>query len=247
MNGQSPLRRLPHFGGYEMLRRTLLVLLVGAPVLARPAFAQSDLVAIDVLIEPDETMIASAQAWNARLREQVPDGFALDATHAPHITLLQTYVAADELDAVLASVGEASAGFDVAELRMKAIGLYDAPIGGQGVQGIVIEPSPELLAIQAAMIAAIAPFRRSGGGEGAFAPDPSGAAFQPALFEYVDTFIERLAGPHYNPHVSTGVGPRDWLDARAAEPFAGFEFGAKDIAVWRLGNFGTAAERLAGF
>ena len=43
-----------------MLRMALAAFLA-----ATPALAQSDLVAIDVLLEPDATMVAAAEAWNA--------------------------------------------------------------------------------------------------------------------------------------------------------------------------------------
>lgn len=57
----------------------------------------SDLTAIDVLVDPDEKTRDHARAWNARMRESVPDGFALDASHQPHITALQRYVRTAEL------------------------------------------------------------------------------------------------------------------------------------------------------
>lgn len=225
-----------------MLRLTFALLLAAAPTLA-----QSSLVAIDVLIEPDATMLTAAQEWNAHLREQTPDGFELDATHNPHITLLQAFVAADELDAVLAAVGGATAGLDIPGLRMKAIGLYHFPTGELGLQGIVIDPSPELLTVQAAMIAAVAPFQRTGGAQQAFVPDPTGTPFDPAMYQYVETFIPTRSGLNYNPHVTTGLAPLAWVEAREAEPFEPFDFGAKGIAVYQLGNFGTAAARLAAF
>ncbi len=218
-----------------MLRLALAIL-----VAATPALAQSDLIAIDVLLEPDATMLAAAQDWNTRLREQMPEGFELDATHTPHITLIQTYVAADDLDVVLAAIADATATLDITGLQMEATGLYNI----QGVQGIVIAPTPPLLSVQEAVIAAVAPFQKTQGDEAAFVPDPSGTAFDPFLFTYVDTFIPERTGPNYNPHVSTGVGPTDWLAAREAEPFEHFTFGATGIAVYQLGNFGTAAQRL---
>lgn len=41
------------------------------------------LIAINVLLDPDAATVERAQAVNARLRESYPDGFALDANHAP--------------------------------------------------------------------------------------------------------------------------------------------------------------------
>ena len=39
--------------------------------------------AIDILLEPDATMLKNAGAANARLRKSFPKGFALDETHQP--------------------------------------------------------------------------------------------------------------------------------------------------------------------
>ena len=60
------------------------------------------LIAIDILLEPDQTMIAKAHAVNARLRGNYPAGYELDATHAPHVTLLQRFVRVKDFDAVTA-------------------------------------------------------------------------------------------------------------------------------------------------
>jgi hypothetical protein len=47
----------------------------------------SELTAIDILIDSDDAAVKRAHRWNARMRESVQDGFELDATHQPHITV----------------------------------------------------------------------------------------------------------------------------------------------------------------
>ncbi|MGB8308181.1 MAG: hypothetical protein WCE36_30575, partial [Pseudolabrys sp.] len=42
---------------------------------------------------------------NARLLKAYPKGFPLDATHTPHITMLQRYVQTANLDKLYAAVG----------------------------------------------------------------------------------------------------------------------------------------------
>lgn len=216
-----------------------------AIALAVPALAQDKLIAIDVLLEPDKRMLEEAQTWNARLREQAPEGFSLDETHRPHITLLQQYVAEKDLDRVLAAVKALAASEDLGNMKLTANGLYHIPSGKIGLQGITIEPSAEILALQAKVIGVMAPFRQLGGGEAAFTPDPTGTLFDPFLFKYVETFVEKQAGDKFNPHVTTGTGPIKWVEAREQEPFASFEFGVDALAVYKLGNFGTAAKRLS--
>ena len=222
-------------------------LLAGAAALVAmtsfPALAEN-ITAIDVLIRPGPKMLSEAADWNARLREQSPEGFELDAEHAPHVTLVQQFVATEDIDEVLAAVAEVKTSFDVRALQMTATGLYHIPSGEIGLAGIVIEPSPDLLALQRAVIDAVQPFSRSGGDETAFVPDASGMPFDPFLFEYVETFVPGSVGERYNPHVTVGIAPLRWLEDQEKQPFQGFSFGADGIAVYQLGNFGTASRRL---
>jgi 2'-5' RNA ligase len=202
------------------------------------------LIAIDVLLEPGRRMLEAAEQWNKRLHEQMPKGFALDETHRPHITLLQQYVSEKDLDAVVATVKSLAASANLADMKLTANGLYHIPSGKIGLQGITIEPSEEILALQAKVIRAMAPFRKTGGGQAAFVPDPTGTPFDPFLFKYVDSFVEKQTGKNFNPHVTTGTAPLEWVKQREEEPFKSFEFGVDKLAVYQLGNFGTAAKRL---
>ena len=64
------------------------------------------LIAINVLLNPDTATVERARAVNARLREDYPHGFALDANHVPHITLLQRFVRTADLDKAANAVAE---------------------------------------------------------------------------------------------------------------------------------------------
>jgi hypothetical protein len=129
-------------------------------------------------------------------------------------------------------------------MQMKATGLYHIPSGKIGLAGIVIEPSHELIALQQAAVDAVTPFAKSGGEASAFSPDPTGAPFDPKLFKYVETFVPNQTGQKFNPHVTIGIAPLGWIEAREKETFNSFTFGGKAIAVYQLGNFGTASRRL---
>jgi hypothetical protein len=54
--------------------------------------AQSPVMAIDILLEPDATMIRHAQAANAGLLRNFPKGHFLDDEHKPHISVMGGYV-----------------------------------------------------------------------------------------------------------------------------------------------------------
>lgn len=101
------------------------------------------LIAIDILLEPDQTMIGKARSGNARLRENFPAGYELDALHAPHITLLQRFVRAKDIDAVTAALSTVLVAERPTDLRLNATG-YDYVIwGGHAVTVLVVERTPE--------------------------------------------------------------------------------------------------------
>ncbi len=78
--------------------------LTDANAVATSQTTDDKLIAIDILLEPDQAMIAKAGAINARLRGNYPGGYELDATHAPHVTMLQRFVRVKDFDAVTAAV-----------------------------------------------------------------------------------------------------------------------------------------------
>src|SRR4249920_1393006 len=62
--------------------------------------------AIDILLEPDATMVKHAEAANERLLKDFPKGFTLGKTHHPHISCLQRYVKTADLDKVYDAIGK---------------------------------------------------------------------------------------------------------------------------------------------
>lgn len=221
-----------------------LCLFLALTALSCTASARDDLIAIDVLLQPGPKMLQEAQNWNARMRQQRPEGFELDQEHVPHITLVQRFIAEADLPTVLSAVEQVRARFDVSQFALKATGLYHIPMDDIGLAGIVVEPSTELRDLQQAVVDAVEPYARAGGGESAFVPDKSGTPISPFLFEYVESFVPRQTGERFNPHVTVGTAPLHWLEEREKEPFPAFTFGAKGIATYQLGNYGTASRRL---
>ncbi len=206
--------------------------------------AQSEIIAIDVLLEPDATMVERAEANNARLLAAYAKGFALDAAHRPHITMLQAFVRTADLDKVYAAEEKVFAATDVSAMKLEAFKFYYAPTGATGVAGISAKPTPEILKLQADIIAAAKPFMVETGPIGAFTAPHDDPATDAAMIQYVSTFVPKMTGAHYNPHVSTGVAPKDYLDKMIAEPFESFTFAPAGAAVYQLGPFGTAARKL---
>jgi len=129
---------------YAKVLAALIVGLSGAMLgHATPSSAAdpSSLTAIDILLEPDATMLRHAQANNARLLKVFPKGFALDEAHRPHITLVQRFVRTADLDKIYAAAGKVIAGANVTRMKLEAFKYYYAPGKDIGVAGIVIRPT----------------------------------------------------------------------------------------------------------
>jgi len=206
--------------------------------------AQSPVTAIDILLEPDTTMLQHSADNNARLLKVFPKGFALDATHTPHITMIQRFVRTVDLNKVYAAAGQVLARTNVSGLKLEAFKYYYIPSGPIGLAGIVAKPTPELLKLQTDLIAAVAPFTVKTGDSSAFVTTPDDPVIDPALIGYVAAFVPKGSGANFNPHVTTGVAPKEYLDKMLAEPFEKFTFSPAGAAVYQLGQFGTAAKKL---
>jgi phosphoserine phosphatase/2'-5' RNA ligase len=206
----------------------------------------SEVTAIDILLNPDQTMLDHAGADNARLRADYPKGFALDADHAPHITVVQAFVRTSELKKVYAAVAKVSKDENPTTWELKATGYYDIPTGNLGLAGIVIEPTQDLIRLQQKLLDAIAPYTSDKVTDAAFAARPDGGALLSAkqMVDYITTFIPKASGKNYNPHVTIGLGNRKFVDQLKAEPFKSFTFKARAVAVYQLGDFGTAQKLL---
>jgi hypothetical protein len=160
---------------------TISLALASLAGLAGASAAQPNPVtAIDIALEPDATMIEHAMAANARLLKSFPQGFALDATHHPHVSLLQQFVRTDDLDKIYAA---AQAVFDKEKPKswaLKAFKYYCIPSPPIGLAGIVVEPTEDLHRLQDELIAAVTPFTAKTGTAAACYSDDGGRDIQPS-------------------------------------------------------------------
>src|SRR5271169_5744387 len=172
--------RVMTMAGYRMLLAVLdfgLVSLFGS---AGASSAQQNAVtAIDIALEPDATMIQHAQADNARLLKVFPKGFAFDATHHPHVSMLQQFVRTADLDKVYSTANKVLAKEKAADWKLKAIKYYYIPSPPIGLAGIVVEPTADLLRLQRELIEAVTPFTKKSGTVAAFMSTVGGRDIQP--------------------------------------------------------------------
>jgi 2'-5' RNA ligase len=205
---------------------------------------QSPVTAIDIALEPDATMSRHATSVNARLLEDYPKGFALDASHKPHITILQRYVHTADLDKIHAAISEILTSEKVEHWKLKATKYYYFPREILGIASIVVEPTDELLGLQQKLIDAIAPSTVKTGTAAAFFTTPEEPDINQSTIDYVAAFVPEKAGKNFDPHVTVGIASQDCLKQLLAEPFDVFTFSPAGVSVYQLGNFGTARKKL---
>jgi hypothetical protein len=182
-----------------------------------------------------------------------PKGFSLDASHTPHITMLQCFARNADLDRLCAAAGRVLAGANVTAMKLEAFKYYYAPGGALGVSGISARPTPAILRLQADLLAAVEPCLANTGTIGTFSAPRDDAAADASLVAYVSTFDVKFTGPNFNPHVSTGVAPTAYLGAMLAEPFQPFTFSpawgpsclAPPASATRSGTYNPFARRRA--
>ncbi len=216
---------------------------------AQASSGQNDVTAIDILLDPDATMIQHARAANAQLLKNYPKGFTLGGVHAPHITMLQRFVKTTDLPQVYAAADKVIAKANPTPWKLTAFKydyIGDAKIGNEtvGVGNILVKPRPELLSLQQELADAIKPFEAPTGTAAAFVTTPQAPHISQDLIHYVAVFVPDRSGDHYVPHVSIGVGTTDSLKTLGAAPFDDFSFSPAGASVYHLGEYGTAMKKL---
>lgn len=204
------------------------------------------LIAIDVLLEPDELLSRRAKEANALLRRDYAAGFPLDESHTPHVTLVQRYVQKDDLEAVSAAVSQVVKSNDPRALELEIVGYHSWPRADRDIETVVmiVNRRPELSRLQQAIIDGVQPFAASGGTAEAFAPNTDGSPINQNIITYVERFLPDNAGDNYRPHVTVGFGHKNFAQEFCARPFASLTFTPPAIAIYQLGSFGTARVKL---
>jgi hypothetical protein len=205
---------------------------------------QPAVTAIDIALEPDSTMLQHASAVNARLRASFAKGYALDATHRPHVTMLQRYVRTADLPKVYAAVQKIRAEYNMAAWKFEAFKIDHAVWSGLAVTVILAKPPQSVLEAQQRLVDAIAPYTVQTATAAAFATTPAEPEINAATMSYVTAFVPKSTGKNYIAHVTCGVATVAFVKQLEAEPFSSFTFSPVAISVYQLGNFGTARKKL---
>jgi 2'-5' RNA ligase len=202
----------------------------------------SELTAVDILIEPDDAAIERARAVNRRMPLSIAAGLTLDDAHRPHITMLQRYLVTADLDRAYAAIEETLAATDPDALSYHVPGItYSEHWGppGQAAAVLGVQPNQQVLDLQAALVAAVGPSTGSGGTDAAFVTDP-GEQISQTTKNWVETYVPDQTGANYTAHLTVGMDTVEHLKELQAEPFDAFDVHPLSLAVYQLGNNGTA-------
>ena len=207
--------------------------------------AQSGITAIDVLLDPDHTMLDSARKYNNLMRTNYSGAgsYELDPIHNPHITVLQCFVNSADLAKVYEAVAKVVKSEQPTQEKITTSGFYYLPYKGLGLAGITATPTPKLLGFQSKLIEAVKPFIVVGT-DAAFVQNENGTSIAAGSSEYVNGFIPDHSGAKYNPHVTIGLAQESFLKELLAKPYHKFTFKSSSVSVYHLGDFGTARKKL---
>jgi 2'-5' RNA ligase len=181
----------------------------------------SHLLAVDVALLPPPDVAARAIELSAALPSE-SRGFALDAGHLPHVTLIQSFIREDELDLAYQRVGDVLTG-----TRALRLAVTGGARGGSSVW-LAIERTPELDALHEGLMHALVGVERPGGTPASFLEGEArvGDVLWVAGYRLKSSFAA------YTPHITLG---------HAAEPpvVEPFTFTADTVAACHLGRFCT--------
>ena len=102
----------------------------------------------------------------------------------------------------------------MASLGYQAVKITHADWGfpGYGPTVLLVQVSPEVLAFQAKLEAAVAPFVESGGTAEAFVADP-GEVISPTIIKWVEAYVpDQIGDGKYLPHLTVGAGKFEDLE-----------------------------------
>ena len=150
-----------------------------------------------------------------------------------------------DLDQLYEALGKviAQADFSALSFRAARIGHIEAT-PGIGLAGIALDPSPAVLDFQARLIDAAGPFTEPGGTAAAYVTDAAEPGISQPTLDYIEHDIPDHSGANYLAHITAGLAKMSDLAAIEAEPIDDFTVHPAAVAVYHLGNNGTARAQL---
>lgn len=206
--------------------------------------ADSSVVAINILALPDASMRDRARQLNERLGQNHPQPFKFDESHVPHISLLHRFVATKDLPQIYSAVERTLSKHPLIGKELTATGLEHSAWGDSEIVSITVNKSSELTALQAELIEALRSFATPPGNRDAFVTAPGPAEIDAQTVEYVKAFKQKRTGENFKPHITVGLSDAATATQLQSQPSSAMPFKIAAVAVYQLGNIGTARKEL---
>jgi hypothetical protein len=187
-----------------------------------------EILAIDVALVPPEWVQERARSVNAALPASHPEGFRFDATHPPHISLVQQFVRRSRLPALIEQFDPILRATPLLALRVLQIASRDLTVS------FLVEPAPDLHHLHERLMDSARPYGEAGGAADAFY---SGQEIPREMARendvaWVANYRDQASYSNFIPHITLGVGT-------APEPGEPFDFTADRAGLFHLGRFCT--------
>jgi 2'-5' RNA ligase len=180
------------------------------------------LLALDVAILPPPSVSKRAIELSAALPAAGSQGLRLDDDRLPHITLTQQFVAAQDIDAVLAKVEATITNYDTLHLNVTGPGR------GQNSVWMSIAPALDLMELHRELMDGLSRFERPDGMSAAFVDGDA----RPRDVAWVAGFRRSSSYAAFRPHITLG-------HASTLPKVEALAFEASTIAACQLGRFCT--------
>lgn len=207
---------------------------------------ETDIIAINVLLKPDQAMRDVSRNYNQRLIDNYKQGFRFDNKHLPHITLFQLFVRIKDLFKIENDVINLVREKDLSGIELKAIGMNYSPYNNERSVAIVVDKRP-LLNFHNDLVESLKEYSVAEGTGRAFAPRPGGGSISKISVDYVHNFVMNSAGENYKSHLTLGIAQEEFAITLVSEPFDVFSFGISSVSICQIGQFGTAQNEICTF
>jgi hypothetical protein len=228
-----------------------MTFVIGASLAARAAdsaasVAQdpSRVIAIDVSLEPSADMARFAESANKGVRRAYPEGFTLGADHPPHISLVRCYVRVGDLPELETRVAAVLAANNPLLMQLAAVGYTHSRSDDLPLMKIAIERSYQLSLVQAKIAEAVEPFSIPDAAADAFATSRELPKVDQSTIDDVKNYASQASGKNYKPHITIGPAPDFVVKDIEAIRFPRRTFRPAAVAIYQLGNYGTAQTKL---
>lgn len=192
--------------------------------------------AIDIVILPSDNVSGIAKSLNSQINAgKLSPEITLDRGHLPHITLVQAYIEVEklsEIEKIVSKITEETSPFTITVSSVQTI-----PEGVDSFVNMIIEKTPYLTRLRQAVMDAIEPYHKTGGGDAFFGHESENIT--PLIINYTQGFFQNFRSAEaYFPHITIGKKYADY------EPIEPISFMARQIALCHLGNWGTCRKIL---